>query len=652
MQQKFQIEKHLELLSEYYPTIEAARGRIVYLETLLSLPKGTEFFFSDLHGEADAFINFLHSASGSIRNKIKILFERTLTVKEQNDLAFLVFNPRLALDNLEEQNKLTDEVVKITIFRLIDLLKYVSSKYPLLRVQEKTPPEYAAIIDELLHTIVDEEDSDMYNQAIINGIIKHNVSKSFITAICEMIQNISVDELHIIGDIFDRGSGPHKIMDVLMEYKNVDVQWGNHDIIWMAAAAGSEVAILAVLRIALRYNNFDCLEDGYGINLRPLYSYATQVYKNDPCERFIPRNFEEDSQIARIDPKIAAKMQKMIAIMEVKLEGQLYERNPEFHMEERNVLRKIDFAKGVFRENDKEYKLLDTSFPTIDPENPLVLSPEEQDLMEALKISFASSPRLQKHIDFLYKVGALYKIHNNNLLYHGCIPMDENGDLQIVRLNGRELKGKELLDYLYYKVRNAWYSPKNSDERKKGLDLMWYLWCGAKSPLFGKAKMATFERYFLAEKELHEEKKNDYYEYSREEQGAVKILREFGLDPKTARIINGHVPVKLKDGETPIKANGKLFVIDGGLSKPYQSTTGIAGYTLIFSSHEMSLAEHHHFEGVQQSGSYLPEIHVVEKMPHRLRIADTDAGEDIRSQIEDLKALIDAYSRGRLRTKL
>lgn len=652
MQQKFQIEKHLELLSEYYPTIEAARGRLVYLETLLSLPKGTEFFFSDLHGEADAFINFLHSASGSIRNKIRILFERTLTVKEQNDLAFLVFNPRLALDSLEDKNELTDEIVKITIFRLIDLLKYVSSKYPLLRVREKTPPEYAAIIDELLHTIVDEEDSDLYNEAIINGIVKHNVSKSFITAICGMIQNISVDELHIIGDIFDRGSGPHKIMDVLMEYKNVDIQWGNHDIIWMAAAAGSEVAIMAVLRIALRYNNFDCLEDGYGINLRPLYSYATQVYKNDPCERFIPRQFEENNQIACIDPKIAAKMQKMIAIMEIKLEGQLYERNPDFHMEQRNVLRKIDFAKGVYQENGQEYKLLDTSFPTIDPENPLTLSAEEKDLLEALKISFASSPRLQKHIDFLYKVGGLYKIHNNNLLYHGCIPMDENGDLQTVRLNGRALKGKELMDYLYYKVRNAWYNPKNSEERKGGLDLMWYLWCSAKSPLFGKSKMATFERYFLAEKELHEERKNDYYEYSRQEEGAVKILREFGLDPESARIINGHVPVKLKDGETPIKANGKLFVIDGGLSKPYQSTTGIAGYTLIFSSHELSLAEHHHFAGVQQSGSYLPEIRVVEKIPNRLRIADTDEGDDIRSQIEDLKALIEAYHSGRLRTGL
>lgn len=651
MRQKFQIEKHLDLLSEHYPTIEAARGKIVYLETLLSLPKGTEFFFSDLHGEADAFINFLHSASGSIRNKIRILFERTLTVKEQNDLAFLVFNPRLALDNMEENHQLTEEIVKITIFRLIDLLKYVSSKYPLQRVQEKTPKEYAAIIDELLNTIVDEEDSDIYNQAIINGIIQHNASKSFIAALCEMIQNISVDELHIIGDIFDRGSGPHKIMDVLMEYKNVDIQWGNHDIIWMAAAAGSEVAIMAVLRIALRYNNFDCLEDGYGINLRPLYSYATQVYADDPCEQFIPRNFE-NSQIARIDPEIAAKMQKMIAIMEVKLEGQLYERNPDFHMDDRNVLRKVDFEKGVFVENGKEYSLLDTSFPTIDPANPLALSDEESDLMEALKISFASSPRLQKHIDYLYKVGSMYKIHNNNLLYHGCIPMDENGDLQIVRLNGKELKGKELMDFIYYQVREAWYNSKHSAERRKGLDLMWYLWCGAKSPLFGKDKMATFERYFLAEKELHKENKNDYYKYSKMEEGAVKILEEFGLNPEKSHIINGHVPVKIKDGETPIKANGKLFVIDGGLSKPYQSTTGIAGYTLIFSSHELALAEHHHFEGVQQSGSYLPEIHVVEKMPHRLRISDTDEGEDIRSQIEDLKALINAYSRGRLRTRI
>lgn len=650
MRQQYQIEKHLDLLSEHYPTIEDARGKIVYLETLLSLPKGTEFFFSDLHGEADAFINFLHSASGSTRNKIKTLFSRTLTEKEQNDLAFLIFNPKLALNKLEEEKALTDEFVKITIFRLIDLLKYVSSKYPLERVQEKTPKAYANIISELLNTIVDEEDSDMYNQAIINSIIKHNAGKSFIASLCEMIQNISVDELHIIGDIFDRGPGPDRIMDVLMQYPNVDIQWGNHDIIWMAAAAGSEVAIMTVLRIALRYNNFDCLEDGYGINLRPLYSYALQVYGDDPCERFIPHSFEE-VQIARIDPEIAAKMQKMIAIMEVKLEGQLYERNPDFHMSDRNVLKKVDFERNVFIDNGKEYPLLDTNFPTIDPKDPLALSPEEKDLLEALKISFSSSIRLQNHIEFIYQVGGLYKIHNGNLLYHGCIPMDENGELQIVYLDDKELKGKALMDYLYQQVRGAWFSPRHSKQRIKGLDLMWYLWCGAKSPLFGKDKMATFERYFIDAKELHEEIKNAYYEYSRDEKGANLILKEFGLDPKYSHIVNGHVPVKIKDGETPIKANGKLFVIDGGLSKPYQSTTGIAGYTLIFSSHELALAEHHHFEGVKESGSYMPEIQVVEKMPKRLRISDTDAGGEIRAQIEDLKALIHAYDTGFLRPK-
>lgn len=650
MRQVYQIEKHLELLSKYYPTIEAARGKIVYLQTLLSLPKGTEFFFSDLHGEAEAFINFLHSASGATRNKIKTLFERTMTVSEQNDLAFLVFNPKIALDMMEEGGKLTDEVVRITIFRLIDLLKYVSSKYPLEKVEEKTPPEYAQIIDELLNTIVDLEDSDMYNQAIINAIIMHDASRPFITALCEMIQNVSVDELHIIGDIFDRGPAPQKIMDVLMEYPNVDIQWGNHDIIWMAAAGGSPLAIMAVLRIALRYNNFDCLEDGYGINLRPLYSYATQVYADDPCSRFIPKNLE-GSQFARIDPEIAAKMQKMIAIMEIKLEGQLYERNPDFKMADRNVLRKIDFAKGVFVENGREYELLDKSFPTVNPADPLALSPEEEDLINALKVSFAASPRLQKHINYLYQVGGMYKIHNNNLLYHGCIPLDENGQLQEVHLDGKKLKGKELMDYIFHQVREAWFSPKNSEERLKGQDLMWYLWCGVKSPLFGKDKMATFERYFLAEKELHKENKSAYYEFSQREEVACMILREFGLDPAKAHIINGHVPVKIKDGETPIKAHGKLFVIDGGLSEAYQATTGIAGYTLIFSSHELALAEHHHFEGIQSSGSYLPDIHVVEKMPQRLRISDTDEGNDLRSQIEDLKALIDAYSRGRLRMK-
>ncbi|NLJ94002.1 MAG: fructose-1,6-bisphosphatase [Clostridiaceae bacterium] len=648
--QEYQYAKHLELLSQHYPTIEDARGKIVYLETLLSLPKGTEYFFSDLHGEADAFINFLHSASGSIRNKIKTLFHRSLTEEEQNDLAFLTFNPRLALDKMEEAKQLTDETIKITIFRLIDLLKYVSSKYPLQRVEEKTPKAYRAIIHELLNTIVDEEDSDMYNQAIINAIIKHNAGRSFITVLCEMIQSISVDELHIIGDIFDRGPEPDRIMDVLMEYPNVDIQWGNHDIIWMAAAAGSEVAIMSVIRIAIRYNNFDVLEDGYGINLRPLYSYATQVYADDPCERFIPRSFE-DVQIARIDPEIAAKMQKMVAIMEMKLEGQLLERNPDFHMDNRNVLKKVDFEKNVYIENGKEYPLLDTNFPTIDPKDPLALSPEESDLLASLKISFASSMRLQKHIDFVYQVGSMYKVHNHNLLYHGCIPMDDKGNLDVVNLNGKKLKGKALMDYIYEKVRDAWFSPRHSKKRNQGLDLMWYLWCGKKSPLFGKDKMATFERYFIADKSLHVEKKNPYYEFSKEVEGATMILEEFGLTRDFCRIINGHVPVKLKDGETPVRANGKLFVIDGGLSKPYQSTTGIAGYTLIFTSHELALAEHHQIEGVYESGSYIPEIHVVREMPYRLRIVDTDEGAEIKAQIKDLEGLIEAYSTGKLRTK-
>lgn len=650
MKPGYQADKHLELLSEHYPTIEAARGELVYLQTLLSLPKGTELFFSDIHGEADAFINFLHSASGSIRRKIKTLFQRSLTQDEQNDLAFLVYNPRTALKKLYEQQLITDEWVRITIFRLIDLLKYVSSKYPLPKIAEKTPKEYAVIINELLNTIVDEEDSDIYNQAIISAIIEQNASVSFIVALCEMIQNVSVDELHIIGDIYDRGSGPHKIVDVLMEYPDVDIQWGNHDIIWMAAAGGCEVAIMAVVRIALRYNNFDCLEDGYGINLRPLYSYATEVYADDPCERFMPRMFE-DKQLARIDPEIAAKMQKMVAIIETKLEGQLYERNPELDMADRIVLKKVDFERNVFIENGVEYSLLDTNFPTINPEDPLALSEKEQELVDSLKRSFTSSLNLQRHINYLYSVGAMYKIHNGNLLYHGCIPMNEDGSFTEMEFAGQKYAGKELMDYIYFQVRRAWYSMENSPERRKSQDFMWYLWCGKDSPLFGKEKMATFERYFLAEKELHAEKRNPYYD-NRTEAGADAILREFGLNPQFSHIINGHVPVKLKDGETPIKANGKLFVIDGGLSKAYQATTGIAGYTLIFSSHELALAEHHPFDPSKESGSYLPEIHIVKPMPRRLRISDTDEGREIITQIRDLKELIDAYRRGDIRSDL
>lgn len=623
-----------------------AKGEILRLQSMTELPKGTEYFFSDLHGEDGAFIHLLRSASGNIRTKIRELYGNMMTETEQDQLANLIYDPHKVINPVRSDERDTDEWTRITIIRLSELCRYISAKYSRQHVAAKMPPEYAPIIHELLYTGSGDFDRNAYYNRIIAYIIEDSSGDDFIVALCEMIQKICVNRLHIIGDIFDRGKGPHTIMEELIGFDRVDIQWGNHDIVWMGAACGNEACMCNVLRNGISYNNFDALEDGYGLNLRALSDFARTVYGNDPCERFMPKTLDENIY-DKVDDKLAAKMHKAIAIIMFKLEGKLIERHPEYRMNERDVLGRIDFNHMVFKQGDTEYPLPDCNFPTIDKDDPLKLSREEAELMTVIKASFKHSEPLHRHVSFLYSHGSTYKCVNNNLLYHGCIPMTEDGRFDGPEIGNRKLTGRSLFDYIGIQMTRAYYNADNSKRSRDAVDFMWYLWCGSKSPMFGKSKMATFESYFIDDAAMRKEEYNPYYRLCEDEAVCNRIFAEFGMDPEVSHIINGHVPVKIKDGETPVKAQGKLFVIDGGISKAYQPKTGIAGYTLIFDSHHLALAEHHSFKQIENDmGSYTPKIHVVEEMPHRLRVEDTDEGKEIREMIIDLTALIDAYRKG------
>ena len=482
-------------------------------------------------------------------------------------------------------------------------------------------------------------------------MIEMGVGDNFIIALCHLIQNLSVDSLHIIGDIFDRGPRPDIIMNELMAFHDVDIQWGNHDISWMGAACGNKTLMANVVRMGISYNNFDALEDGYGINLRALSTFASQAYKDDPCTYFYPKVLDE-CEYDRVDNALAAKMHKAISIIQFKLAGQLIKRHPEYGMDERNLLEKVDYERGCLCLGGKEYPLLDTFFPTVDPKDPLRLTREEEELMNALEASFRHSEILHRHIRFLYTNGSMYKCANSNLLFHGCIPMTKDGEFEsYTAADGRSYKGKAYLDYLNVQVQNAYLLPEDTRGKKEAVDFMWYLWCGEKSPVFGKSKLSAFEHYFIADKEMLRERMNPYYKLSEKEEICDKIFAEFGLDPDHSHIINGHVPVKIKDGEKPVKANGKLYVIDGGISKAYQSKTGIAGYTLIFNSHCLALAEHRNYMKMDKQTSYAPEVHVTERLPERMKVVDTDIGIQLKEQIEDLKSLVSAYREGIIKEK-
>lgn len=639
--------KYLNRLAKDYPNIMAASAEIINLKAILALPKGTEYFLSDLHGEHEAFIHMLKSASGTIKDKIDENYGSVLSEKDREDLAALIYNAEAELARRKKTEKNFDDWCATAIYRLITICKSVSTKYTRSRVRSRLPKYVDYSIDELLHADDEANRTHYYNQ-IITSIVECGVAEKYIIELTESISRLAIDSLHIIGDIFDRGAHPDEIMDFLLDYHTVDFQWGNHDIVWMGAATGNWACITNLLRMNISYNNFDMLEIGYGINLRPLATFAEKVYGDDPCESFKPHILDRN-KFDPIDEELAAKMHKAIAICQFKVEGQRIKAHPEYKLDKRLLMDKIDLKAGTVNIEGKVWPLRDTNFPTLDPANPYQLTQEESELLNALEASFIKSEKLQKHIKFLFSHGALYTKVNGNLLFHGCIPTGEDGEFEEVELNGVKLKGKALMDYLDDQVRKAYFAPKKSQETGRYGDIMWYLWLGGSSPLFGKEKMTTFERLFIADKASHKEPVRPYYKLIKEKAFCEKIIREFGLDPRKAKILNGHVPVKIKDGESPIKGGGLLYVIDGGISKAYQKQTGIAGYTFIFNSRFMALAEHKPYSPLQSDGTqefHSPVMKTVATMPERLLIIDTDQGAEISEQVDDLLALVEAYKEG------
>lgn len=637
---------YLKLLAERYPTREAVAAEITNLKAICCLPKGTEYFFSDLHGEYEAFVYLLNSASGIIRDKIGVLFGRAVAEEELSQLAGLIYEPQavLAAVRREREAAAFSKWCRITVYRLVQVCKTISSKYTRSKVRKKMPASFAYIIDELLHADT-QENKEEYHEEIIRSVIETGMENEFIEALCQLIRDCSIDRLHILGDIFDRGPHADIILNALTRFHHVDVEWGNHDIYWMGAAMGNGACIANVIRLGISYNNFDLLEDGYGINLRPLSMFAAQTYAEDPCTVFMPHILDENTYDP-VDIPLAAKMHKAIAVIQFKLEGQLIARHPEYHMEDRILLDKVAFDKGTITIEGREYPLTDRMFPTIDPANPLVLSEGEQELIQTLTVSFLHSHLLQKHVRFLFSHGGMYRCVNGNLLYHGCIPMTEEGGFDLIPLDGQLRSGKAYLDAIQTKVHAAYYMEPGA-LRQEAADFLWYLWCGAKSPLFGKSKLSAFERYFIADKRTHQEVYNPYYNLIEDRRCCEEILRAFGLSPEHSHIVNGHVPVKLRQGESPVKGGGLLFMIDGGLSKAYQSHTGIGGYTLISNSHHLALAEHRPFESVPKSlTDRAPKVQIVERMKRRILVGDTDNGKQIRERITALEQLLRAYREG------
>ncbi|MDD4366719.1 MAG: fructose-1,6-bisphosphatase, partial [Eubacteriales bacterium] len=617
---------------------------------ILALPKGTEYFLSDLHGEHEAFIYMLKSASGVIRRKIEEIFGQDLTRTERDELASLIYNAEAEIKRRKKSEKDFDKWCYQSIYKLIQVCRAVSTKYTRSKVRKRLPEHWDYSMDELLHAD-DEENKSRYYSKIIESIIESRMAEDFIEELAVSISNLAVDKLHIIGDIFDRGAHPDDIMDFLMDYHNVDFQWGNHDIVWMGAATGNWACITNVLRMNISYNNFDMLEIGYGINLRPLAVFAERVYGDDPCEYFKPKMLDKN-KFDPVDEDLAAKMHKAIAICQFKVEGQRIMAHPEYELENRLLLDKIDIKNGTVKINDKVYELRDKNLPTIDPDDPYELTNLEKRLMKILEASFLKSDKLQEHIKFLYSHGSLYKIVNGNLLYHGCIPMTREGEFKECTVNEVTKKGREYIDYLDDEIRKAYYSPNKSGETGRSGDLMWYLWLGKSSPLFGKDQMTTFERLFIDDKSTHKEKTVEYYSLIKERKTCERILNEFGLDPDKSKILNGHVPVKIKDGESPVKGEGLLYIIDGGISKAYQKTTGIAGYTFIFNSWFMALAEHKPYRPLQPDGTQefsTPAIKTVDMLKERMYIKDTDDGKKLMGEIKELEALIEAYKDGEIK---
>ena len=642
---------YLRLLSRQYPTVEAAGTEIIRLQAILNLPKPTEHFMSDIHGEHEAFLHILNSGSGEVKEKLEELFGNSMTRKDRNDLATLIYYPtsKLALVADEEEN--LDEWYRLTIHRLVDLCRFVSTKHTRAKVRTYMDPDYEQILDELIH-LVEEGGSrrDQYEN-IINTIIQIGQAADVIRAICKVIKSLVVDKLHIVGDIFDRGPRADIVMDSLMTSNNVDIQWGNHDVLWMGAASGSRTLVATVLSNSIRYNNLDVIETGYGISLRPLSIFANEVYKDTNTDQFKVKLTGTDAdQYTEKDKLLSARMYKAITIILFKLEGQKVLRRPEFGMADRLLLDKINYEDKTITLNGTVYPMLDCDFPTVDPNNPYELTDEENHVINQLTDSFENSEKLQKHIRFLYSKGGLYKVCNGNLLFHGCIPMSDDGSLMTFTIGGKERSGKAFLDYAEKTARKAYYDKRGSEERQFGMDFLWWLWAGRNSPIFGRDRMTTFERRFIADEATWAEPKNAYYTYYQDRRVCDRLLLEFGLKGEHCHIINGHVPVKVRKGESPIKGGGKLIVIDGGFSRAYQSTSGIAGYTLIYNSRHYRIVSHQPFtskwNAVHKNDDIRNDSEIFEKMETRMRISDTDEGAELQDRVDMLMMLLDAYRSG------
>lgn len=643
--------RYLQLLARQYPTVHAAGTEIVNLQAILNLPKGTEHFISDIHGEYEAFQHILNSCSGVIKEKLDDLYGNSLSRKDRDELATLIYYPEEKLALISKNTEDLEEWYRITIHRLIGLCRWVAAKYTRSKVRKALPKGYDYIINELMNINHEEQEKKDYYENIITSIITTGQADDVIEAIAEAIKRLAVDHLHIVGDIFDRGPRADIVMDELLNYHSVDVQWGNHDILWMGAASGSRTLVATVLSNSIHYNNLDVIETGYGISLRPLSIFANEVYKDCDTKCFNVKLTGSDSdEYTEKDKLLSARMYKAITIILFKLEGQKILRRPEFGMEDRLLLHKIDYETGTITLNDRTYQLLDCDFPTIDPENPYELTEEESHVIDQLTLSFKQSEKLQKHVRFLYSKGGLYKIQNGNLLFHGCIPMNEKGELISFTIGGKERSGREFLDYAEQLCRKASYDKIGTPELQYGLDFMWWLWAGRNSPIFGRDRMTTFERRFLKEEETWTEPKNAYYTLYQDPEICEFLLKEFGLNGPHCHIINGHVPVKAKKGESPVKGGGKLIVIDGGFCKAYQSTSGIAGYTLIFNSHNIRIVSHQPFAGrhdaIYNNHDIANDSLVFERMESRMKVAQTDLGHELQTQINDLLALLEAYRNG------
>ena len=643
----------LELLSQTFPNSSSASTEIINLEAIMNLPKGTEHFVADIHGEHEAFLHILRNASGNIKRKVKELFGESLSDKEIRELCTLIYYPEKKLEMIKEKaDEDLSQYYAVSLYRLIQVCQSVSSKYTRSKVRKVLPRQFAYIIEELLHESPIDDDKEAYFQRIIETIIQTGQAQNFITVICNVIQKLSIDQLHILGDIFDRGPGAHIIMDYLLTRENFDIQWGNHDALWMGAAAGCDPCIATVLRLSLRFGNMTTLEEGYGINLLPLATFAIEYYSEDPCKEFIPHT---EKPLDEKSTRLIAQMHKAISIIQFKLEAQMRRQYPEWGMNGPGTLENIDYNRSVYILNGKEYELKDRIFPTVNPSDPYKLTPEEEDVVNKLHHSFRISEKLQKHIRCLLSHGCMYGIFNGNLLFHASIPLNEDGSLKEVMLNGKKYKGKELLHHIGMYIRTAFQNDVSKTERQKARDYFWYLWCGPDSPLFDKNRMTTFERYFLADNSLYHEEKGNYYKLREKPEICDSILDAFDVKGSNRHIINGHVPVHASQGENPIKADGRLMVIDGGFAKAYHKTTGIAGYTLVYHSRGFLLIQHEPFtstrEAIMNETDIKSSTQIEVMTGKRVRVRDTDKGVILQRQVKELRELLYAYQHGIIKEK-